>query len=206
MKMNESKIPLWKKSMLQNLNYCEILETLYEIGNNGDMYGYEWGWGVEGYYNEYKDNFDDLAAGAYYLEQAMRDSFGLKEIWDDITVGLLGYQQTVLGYGVFETDYCSMLNWEEDAAVEEAEKRLMRLTKKELIERFRRVFTTLILFFDVKASHDCLVSIVQELDERAAIMKEKDNQINRLYEDLTGKGAQEFDSLIETLPQRMWVE
>ena len=62
------------------------------------------------------------------------------------------------------------------------------------------------MFFDIKAAHDCLVSIVEELDEKGALLEQKNEQINRLYHDLTGKSDSQFDEIIRNLPQRMWVE
>lgn len=206
--MNQSKNPLWKKSMLKSLNYYEITDFLYEISDNGDMYGYDREEG--GYYQEYKEQFDDLSDGAYRLWDALDNSdysdYSLRDIWDDMTVALLGYQEKVLGFDQVEEDYFSMLTFLEDAAVQEAEKRLMRFTKEQLIKNFRKVLTTLVLFFDIKAAHDCLTSIVEELDERGAILERKNEKINRLYEDLTGANAKDFDEIIQGIPPRMWVE
>ncbi len=206
--MNQSKNPLWKKSMLKSLNYYEITDFLYEISDNGDMYGYDRE--ESGYYQEYKEQFDDLSDGAYRLWDALDNSdysdYSLRDIWDDMTVALLGYQEKVLGFDQVEEDYFSMLTFLEDAAVQEAEKRLMRFTKEQLIKNFRKVLTTLVLFFDIKAAHDCLTSIVEELDERGAILERKNEKINRLYEDLTGANAKDFDEIIQGIPPRMWVE
>lgn len=206
--MNQSKNPLWKKSMLKSLNFYEIVEFLDEIGNNGDPYGYERE--ESGYYQEYKEQFDDLSDGAYRLWDALDNSdysdYSLRDIWDDMTVALLGYQEKVLGFDQVEEDYFAMLTFLEDAAVQEAEKRLMRFTKEQLIKNFRKVLTTLVLFFDIKAAHDCLTSIVEELDERGAILERKNEKINRLYEDLTGANAKDFDEIIQGIPPRMWVE
>ncbi len=209
--MDQSKRPLWKKSMLETLNFSNIMEYLYEIGNNGDKYGYDCDEG--GYYLEYKEQFDELSGGAYRLEEALNEYDGytggsMSDIWDDMTVALLGYKEKVLGFDSVEEDYYSMLDCEEDGAVEEAEKRLMRFTKEQLIKNFRKVLTTLVLFLDIKAAHDCLTSIVEELDERGAILEQKNECINRLYKDLTGSGAkdEDFDKIIRGIPPRMWVE
>lgn len=206
--MDQPKRPLWKKSMLQTLNYYDITEYLDEIVNNGDPWGYERD--ESGYYQEYKEQFDELSDGAYRLSDALNEydyNYGkLKEIWDDMTVSLLGYQEKVYGFDPAEEDYYAMLECEENYAVEEAEKRLMRFTKEQLIHNFRKVLTTLILFFDIKAAHDCLTSIVEELDERGAILERKNEKINQLYEELTGANAAEFDRVIEGIPPRMWVE
>lgn len=207
--MEQSKRPLWKKSMLKALNYYDVTEYLDEIGNNGDPYGYERD--ESGYYQEYKAQFDELSDGAYRLLEALNEyeyssDCSLCDIWDDMTVALLGYQEKVLGYDQIEEDYYAMLSCHENFAVEEAEKRLMRFTKEQLIKNFRKVLTTLVLFLDIKASHDCLISIVEELDLRGAILQQKNEQINKLYEDLTGSKAEEFDRIIEGIPPRMWVE
>lgn len=194
--------------MLKSLNFYEIIDYLDEIGNNGDPYGYARE--ESGYYQEYKEQFDDLSDGAFRLWDALENSdysdYSLRDIWDDMTVALLGYQEKVLGYDQVEEDYFAMLTFLEGAAVQEAEKRLMRFTKEQLIKNFRKVLTTLVLFFDIKAAHDCLTSIVEELDERGAILELKNEKINRLYEDLTGANAEDFDSIIQGIPPRMWVE
>ena len=171
--MKESKRPLWKKSMLQHLNLSDILECLYEISDNGDMYGYACDEeGESGYYQEYKDQFDELSAGAYSLWETLQN-FDLREKWDDMTVALLGETQKVLGFDSIEQDYFGMLGrWDEEFAVEEAVKRIERLTKRDMIKMFRNVMVTLVLFFDIKTAHDCLTSIVQELDDHVAYMKE----------------------------------
>ncbi len=204
MNMKNSKTPIWKKSMIQKLNLVEIKDMLYEIMENGDMYGYSDG-DTGSYYDEYKDQFDDLSALAYSLSEAFEE-YDVEENWDDMTVALIGNIYNVLGYDAEEIDYFHMLSYEEELAQNEAAKRIMRLTKQEMLALFRKVLCGIILFYDIKAAHDCLTSIVEELDERAAIMKTKDDLINRLYEDLTGKNAEQFDELVKNLPQRMWVE
>lgn len=201
--MEISQRPLWKKSILQTLSLSDIYTWLYEIGENGDPYGYENS--EEGYYQEYKEHFDELSCGAYSMLEALND-YDLKENWNDMIVALLGETHRVLGYDALETDYFHMLAFEEEWAQEEAIKRIKRLSKYDMIRCFRKVMTTLVLFFDLKSAHDCLTSIVEELDERNAIFKQKSMEIDRLYQDLTLKCDTEFEAAIAKLPQRMWVE
>lgn len=207
--MKRSKTPLWKKSCLcGSLGWEDITEWLEEISENGDMYGYE-DTSTEGYYNDYKDEFDELSAGAWALyEQLMSDEVGgLRDVWNDMTVGLLGDLYTVWGYDSAELDYFKLGDgYEEELAQNEAVKRLERMTKAELIKSFRKVLMLIVMFFDIKAAHDCLTSIVEELDEKGALLERKNEHINALYKDLTGKNAERFDEEIKNLPQRMWVE
>lgn len=89
--MKQPDVPLWRKSMLQHLNLDDILKTLYEIAENGDPFGYESS--ENGYYQDYKEQFDELAIGAGSLLDALNE-YDLREHWDDMTVCLLG--QTVI--------------------------------------------------------------------------------------------------------------
>lgn len=133
---------------------------------DGDPYGYEIN--ENGYYNDYKELFDALSDGAYLLLEALKEyDITISENWDDMTVAMLGETHTVLGYDTNEMDYFHMVNpYCEDLAVQEAEQRLMRITKRELIHLFRTVMVSLVLFFDLKSAHDCLTSIGEELDRR----------------------------------------
>lgn len=205
----KSKVPLWKKSCLAaGLSWENMTEWLDEIGDSGDPYGYE-DESKSGYYNDYKELFDDLSAGAYSMYEVLTDYDidSLREIWDDMTVALLGDLFTVYGYDTVECDYYRLRDgFEEDRAVSEAEKRLMRFTKQELIRNFRRVLKTIVMFLDLKCSHDCLTAVVEELDERGALLERKNERINALYTDLTGKSGEQFDEELRNLPPRMWVE
>lgn len=211
--MKQSKTPLYKKSCLAgSLNYDNMIEWLGEIGENGDMYGYEDS-SIEGYYNDYKEQFDELSGGAWSLYEQLNDGqiiYGkydeLRDLWNDMTVNLLGELYTVYGWDPAELDYFKLSSFEEELAVKECKKRLMRLTKEELIDYFRKVVMLLVMYYDIKAAHDCLTSIVEELDERGALLEQKNERINLLYKDLTGKSGETFDEEIKNLPPRMWVE
>jgi hypothetical protein len=179
------------------------MDGLWEISDNGDSYGYERE--ESGYYQEYKELFDELSGGAYELIEALQ-SHDLSENWNDMTVALLGETHQVLGYDMAEQDYFRILDYEENWAVQEAARHLERLSKADLIRCFRQVMVTLLIYFDIKAAHDCLTSIVQELDAKGALLERKNAAIDHLYQDLTGKNEADFDRLVATLPQRMWVE
>lgn len=172
-KLAQIKSPLWKKTMLQRMGMDDIREDLEEISEAGDYYGYE-GESLGEYYDEYRPLFNELSAGAYDLLETIErmqefdgDSFAG---WDDFTVALIGPVRKVLGYDSGEMDYFEMMAYDEDAAVQEAEKRLQRLTKAQLIKMFRRVMIALVAYWDIKGSFDTLSAVVNELDSRAAIL------------------------------------
>lgn len=175
MRLEQGKKPLWKKTILQNLNLSDIWDSLQEIHDAGDCYGYD-GDSMGKYYEEYRELFNELSLGAYDLFEALNE---IEEYdgeafagWDDCTVALLGKTQNVLGYDVVEADYCGMMQDEQEWGVQEAQKRLERLTKKQLISLFRRVMVTIVSYLDIKAAYDTLNAVVCELDNRAAAMQD----------------------------------
>lgn len=166
---------MWKHTLLQNLDYGTISDRLEEIAESGDYYGYS-GPDLGEYYEEYRPLFDELSFGATELLEGLTEynyftHERLANQWDDCTVALLGNVITVNGYEDDRIDYRSITQFEQTLGVEEAEKRLLRLSKKELISLFRRVMTTIVCYADIKGSYDTLAAVVNELDERAAIME-----------------------------------
>ena len=203
--MKRPKRHIARKGMIDKLSLSDINEALYEIADNGDMHGYDGG--DEGYYQDYKDEFDNLADGAYRLMEAIEDVD--PEAWNDMTVALLGDIYQVYGYDAAEYDYFKLANgYDEDFVVSESYKRLMRMTKDDLLSAFRRVLGVIISYADIKAAHDCLTSIVEELDDRGAILEAKNQQINRIYEDYTNTDHRQLDALVNSISprSRMWVE
>lgn len=173
-RLKQGAKPLWRKTMLQRLGIQDIQESLCEISESGDYYGYE-GESMGEYYEEYRELFNELSMGAEDLIDAIDriEEYDGEDFagWDDCTVALLGKAHQVLGYDTAETDYYGMMKFEQDLGVKEAQKRLERLTKKQLISLFRQVLVLLVSYFDIKAAYDTLNAIVCELDNRAAIMR-----------------------------------
>lgn len=166
---------MWKKTILERLSLDDIRQSLEEISESGDYFGYE-GDSMGAYYDEYKDLFNELSMGAGDLLDAIdriEEYDGKAWVgWDDLTVALLGDVKTVLGYDTNTMDYFDLLTpWEEKAGVQEAEKRLMRLTKQQMVHLFRQVLVALASYMDIKGSYDTLNTVVTELDDRAAAMK-----------------------------------
>lgn len=212
--MKQSETPLWRKSMLAYLNLSDIYNMLDEIVGNGDPFGYD---NTElsdsEYYDQYSELFNELSEGADSIMQGIdkiTDDYEYDEDkWNALSVALLGRQERILGFDHGQDDYYAMLdpdNWENIKAVDEAERKCKRMTKAELLKTFKQILTTLTLFYDVKSAHDCLAAVVTELEEKGALLERKNDEINRLYKDLTGSSEKEFDRLIANLPQRMWVE
>lgn len=199
--------PIWKKSMLDGLDLGSIQNELYDMSENGDCWGYD-DRDEGSYYDEFRELFNEIAAGATDLNEAIDSRCGMMDgAWDDLTVGMLGDTQRVLGFDTVERDYYRMTEpYMEDWAQDEACKRVEHWTKREMMGNFKFVLSTLVSYLDLKAASDTMLAVVAELDYRGAILEEKTNRIDQIYSDITGKSAEQFEKELENLPQRMWVE
>ena len=199
--------PIWKKSMLDGLDLGSIQNELYDMSENGDCWGYD-DRDEGSYYDEFRELFNEIAAGATDLNEAIDSRCGMMDgAWDDLTVGMLGNTQRVLGFDTVERDYYRMTEpYMEDWAQDEACKRVERWTKREMMGNFKFVLATIVSYLDLKAASDTMLAVVAELDYRGAMLEEKTNRIDQIYSDITGKSAEQFEKELENLPQRMWVE
>lgn len=199
--------PIWKKSMLDGLDLGSIQNELYDMSENGDCWGYD-DRDEGSYYDEFRELFNEIAAGATDLNEAIDSWRGMMDgAWDDLTVGMLGDTQRVLGFDTVERDYYRMTEpYMEDWAQDEACKRVEHWTKREMMGNFKFVLSTLASYLDLKAASDTMLAVVAELDYRGAMLEEKTNRIDQIYSDITGKSAEQFEKELENLPQRMWIE
>lgn len=199
--------PIWKKSMLDGLDLGSIQNELYDMSENGDCWGYD-DRDEGSYYDEFRELFNEIAAGATDLNEAIDSWRGMMDgAWDDLTVGMLGDTQRVLGFDTVERDYYRMTEpYMEDWAQDEACKRVEHWTKREMMGNFKFVLSTIVSYLDLKAASDTMLAVVAELDYRGAMLEEKTNRIDQIYSDITGKSAEQFEKELENLPQRMWVE
>ena len=199
--------PIWKKSILDGLDLGSIQNELYDMSENGDYCGYD-DRDEGSYYDEFRELFNEIAAGATDLNEAIDSWRGMMDgAWDDLTVGMLGDTQHVLGFDTVERDYYRMTEpYMEDWAQDEACKRVEHWTKREMMGNFKFVLSTIVSYLDLKAASDTMLAVVAELDYRGAMLEEKTNRIDQLYSDITGKSAEQFEKELENLPQRMWVE
>lgn len=192
--------PIWKKSMLDGLDLGSIQNELYDMSENGDYCGYD-DRDEGSYYDEFRELFNEIAAGATDLNEAIDSWRGMMDgAWDDLTVGMLGDTQHVLGFDTVERDYYRMTEpYMEDWAQDEACKRVEHWTKREMMGNFKFVLSTIVSYLDLKAASDTMLAVVAELDYRGAMLEEKTNRIDQLYSDITGKSAEQFEKELENL-------
>jgi hypothetical protein len=213
----EKNIPIWKRSCIDKLDTYSIRQQLY------DMAEIEYTYSDSARSEEFHMFFQDISCRAQNLLDLLGDyCFDENEIckgWDDFTVVLLGGAYRVLGFDVEEQDYFSLFergfgNYGEELAIREATERLMRLSKQELLDRWRKVLVILTAYIDLKAAYDGLTGALDFLENDGLKKSEElTADIERTYARLwysdgytiDRKYLPAFEAALEKTYPEMWI-
>lgn len=161
---------------------------------------------------EFRMAFSDLSYKADALDNAVRD-YNVQEHFDNCIVGLIGNRYRTLGFDAEEEDYFSLTSYEQDLAYTESGKKLMRKTKAEMLSIVGQCLGVVIAFLDLRHSYDYLKATFDILkDENTSVLKIiKD--IDSAYEAASdkefypwAKECEAFNALLNSLPDRTWLE
>lgn len=107
----------------------------------------------------YQMDFAQLAGDAERLASALYDACG--EMYgddntgfDDCLVGLLGNRFDCVGYDMIETDYFALCSYDAGLAQRESAKRLMRMTKADMLTAIGQNLGILLAFYDLRQQYD----------------------------------------------------
>ena len=181
-------------------------ETLYAFFDNND----EEMW-------EFKMLFTTLEAEAEYLYNRLLELNCYEDeyqyLFDNCTVALIGDRFKVVGYDDYEEDYFSLTSFESGLAVTEAGKRIMRMTKAEMITTIGQCLGVVISFLNIQQKYDYLKATLDIIRDENNSILQCVKEIEAAYEKANDdkfcecdKSTQEFDRLINELPDRFWVE
>lgn len=163
---------------------------------------------------EFKFAFADLSAKADRLIAAIQSQV-VRDEYDDYTVALLGNRYGVVGFDFVEEDYYSLCGYDANLATDGAGKRIMRHTKAEIIASVGQCLGVLISFLDLRQQYDYLKATMDILRDENTSILQTIKQIDDLYKRMTDQGAtweenrraeRDFDKLLESLPDRVWIE
>ncbi len=197
-----------RDELMEIMDACDEVEYYSEEDSNNLLAAFD---GDDTAEWEFRMGFSDLSQTAYTLWEALGDLCRQVD-YDDCTVALVGNRYNLVGYDYEEEDYYSLCGYDSDLANTEAGKRLMRLTKKDMLATIGQSVGVLISFLDVRQRYDYLKSALD-------VVREENNSILQLLSDIEAayvraEGAgflwykqetQEFDRLVGELPDRVWV-
>lgn len=166
---------------------------------------------------EFRVAFADLEAKAEHLSNLFYElgEFGddIWELYNDCTVALVGNRYRVVGFDMDEEDYYSLTSYEQGLACTEAGKRLMRLTKANMLSAIGQCMGILIAFLDLRQSYDYLKASFDILRDVNTSLLDTIKEIEEAYKAADAcqfypwyEETKRFDRLLECLPQQAWIE
>jgi hypothetical protein len=150
----------YKRPALATMGYDTIIDELREIGEACD----DLRWAEENCTEPVLDGDEDDGAGyrmefsdlSAECEQLIEQLYGAADMFDDCTVALIGNRFQCVGYDGYEVDWFSLCGYDAGRAVTESGKRLMRLTKAEMIDTIGRNVGIMMAFYDLRQRYDYL--------------------------------------------------
>ena len=162
---------------------------------------------------EFKMLFGSLEAESYQLWEQITDQFGYavddpERTWNDFSVALIGNRFNVIGYDGYEEDYYSLCSYEQELAATEAGKRVMRLTKAEMLSQIGQILGMILAFHNIEMKYEALKATIDVLRERNTSIITQIKAIEQAYDKARGEQEwsrdwKEFDRLISELPEQL---
>ena len=206
----------YKKPMLEQLNYngiCDVLwdiqskceELLYIDQSDRDLLLNAMD-GDEDEVEEFRMTFADISANCERLIGVISDAY-IEENFDTFLVTANGGFYKTVGYDSYEEDYFALIGYEPELAQSEAAKRIMRLTKQEIVSLARTVFGVIAAYTDLVQHYDKLEAVYNLVKGENAELLSAVKRIDEAYERyIETQDVSAYDKILYRLPDRAWLE
>ena len=212
----------FKKGIAQGFNINEILDELMSISGECDDIRYI----AEGDEDtliaaldgdeedayEFRMMFSELSQESENLYDKLNEEY-VTEYFDVFFCRVAGGCMQILGYDSYEEDYYALTSYESELAQGESEKRLMKLTKQEILKVAEQCFGVATAFLNVRYKYDYLKATFDILRNENSSFLENIKGIEQAYEEAnadefspSAKSTKEFERLVKALPERTWLE
>lgn len=210
----------YKKAIAVNMNldairqWCwdvqDSLEDVTYVQQNEDMFLSAFDGDDEEAF-EFRMAFQSLSGDVERFQQDLADEW-IPACFDDFFCAVSGHGQEYAGYDAVEEDYFGLSSFEAELAVEEAAKRLERLTKKELIEAAQRCYQVSVAYLGLRSRYEDLRAAVDIIRAQNDGLMQGIKAIEQLYEqwsNATYTGQYEFarqiDNIACQMPDEVWL-
>lgn len=165
----------------------------------------------------YQMDFSQLAGDAERLQSALWDAYGEEyedgnTTFDDCTVALIGNRFHCVGFDTIEQDYFSLCRFQADLATKESAKRLMRMTKAEMISTIGQNLGLLLAFFDIRQQYDYAKAALTTATEHNIDTLRAVKGIENAYSEWCDDGCRlycdsyyKLISMADCLPEVFWI-
>lgn len=218
----------YKRPIVRDLNLDSITEWLWEAveacseihwytdsedGEDSLLNAMDGDWDEA---EEFKIAFGDLEAEIDHFQNELNDWREIVEnCFDIFFVGIKagnvggGY----LGYDDFEGDYFGLNGLGIELAEEVGADKVMRMTKKQILEAAGMCFTVAMNFISLRSRYDNLKAAIDILRDKNTALLTEAKAIEDAYEKAAAVDfcswkdeTRDFDRLINNLPDRAWIE
>ena len=164
---------------------------------------------------EFRMSFCDLEADLDRFSSELNEAY-VTDYFDTLfpAVGA-DYDGGYLGYDSYEGDYFGLDPYEYSYAEAEAAKKIMTLTKKELLEGVGICLKVVHQYMAIRYRYDCLDAAIETLRganmEKIKAVKgveewyEKAEKSSNHFEFIYGNDIRQFNKQLENIPQEFWV-
>ena len=219
-KAEHSRQLRYRKAALAELGYEQIRDRLYEISDECANIRWIMDSDIDTLTNaldcdeeesfEFRMMFSELSAECEQLWSAI-DEYE-EQHFDDCAVALIGNRFDAVGYDDFQEDYYSLTSYESELAVSESGKRIMRMTKPEMLQEIGRTLGIILSFQNVQYKYEYLKATMDILNGENASFLQTIKDIEAAYEKANEDGfhewersVSELDRLISDLPDKTWI-
>ena len=220
-KAERSRQLRYKKAALAELGYEQIRDRLYGISDECDNIRWIMDGDIDTLTNaldgdeeeayEFRMMFSELSAECEQLWSAINEYE--EQHFDDCSVALIGNRFDAFGYDGYQEDYYSLTSYESELAATESGKRIMRLTKPEMLMEIGRTLGIILSFQNVQYKYEYLKATMDILNGENTSYLQMIKDIESAYEKANEEGflewersVREFDRLISDLPDKTWIE
>ena len=227
---------MYKRSMVSKLNYTDIRESLDDMmamcsdiqyaeqDDDTLINAFD---GNEDEAHEFILQFSDLEYDIENMANQFDEMFGYRDDperseiaernFNDDTVALIGKNFHLWGFDEYREDYFKLSDdYFEELATGEAQKRVMRKTKKEMLESIGLTMAFLLKFADVEYRYRTMEATLNIFRDENIRMLKTVKEIDEKYKDLFDEHGRldkyryqqirEFDKLVSELPDKYLVE
>ena len=225
LKQHKAKQLRYKKPIAQCMNISYIQEQVWSMGELiSDVQ-----WFVDDKDNlvnaldgdedeafEFKMAFSDLAAELEQFEEDLREKW-ITECFDDLFPAAgADFFGGYFGFDAYEGDYFGLQAYEYTHAEQEAEKKICRMTKKELLEAVGACLKVYSSYVALQYRYDCLeasLNIIREKNlEGLKLVKAIEEQYLKAEEDSEhfkykfGSEVRKLENMLNQIPQEYWIQ
>ena len=164
---------------------------------------------------EFRMMFSDLSSECEQIWEILTDNY-VTEYFDDFFVGIMCGNRSpynVIGYDMFEEDYYRLCSYERNMAENESVKRLMRLSKQELLRVCGQCFGIAGSYYNIKDKYERLQAAFDILCDKNTSYLQLIKDIDAAYDAADAEGwyqfkdeVRKFEKLVSALPDKAWIE